>query len=170
MKENKFGLILKSIRQNMDLSQEEMATKLGTTKQVLSRYETGKRIPKISTVAEYAEKLNLPIEIFWGEKKIDESKAFAQTNKYENITALLDQLNPKGIAEASRHTKYLTTQDEYTKDINTKTNQIDLSKLKTAEEITSSRMAAFGGMVEDESLRKKLLDQAEKQRKENKNE
>ena len=168
MKENKFGLILKSIRQNMDLSQEEMATKLGTTKQVLSRYETGKRIPKISTVAEYAEKLNLPIEIFWGEKKIDESKAFALNYKYENITALLDQLNPKGIDEAERHTKYLTTQEEYKKNI-TKSSKKTI-KLKTAEEITSSRMAAFGGMVEDENLRQKLIDQAEKQRQENKNE
>ena len=111
----------------------------------------------------------MPIEIFWGEKKIDESNAFAVNNKYENIIRDLNKLNSKGIAEASRHTKYLTTQDEYTKDINTQTNQIDLSKLKTAEEITSSRMAAFGGMLEDENLRQKLIDQAEKQRQENKN-
>lgn len=162
MKENKFGLILKGIRQDMNLSQEEMAIRLNTTKQVLSRYETGKRIPKISTVAEYAEKLNLPIEIFWGEK----TNGRFQTNKYENITTLLDQLNQKGIDEAKRHTKYLTTQDEYKKN-NTKSSTKTI-KLKTAEEITSSRLAAFGGMVEDENLRQKLIAQAEKQRQENK--
>ena len=156
MKENKFGLILKSIRQNMDLSQEEMATKLGTTKQVLSRYETGKRIPKISTVAEYAEKLNLPIDIFWGEKKISESKAFAQTNKYENITALLDQLNPKGIAEAERHTKYLTTQNEYKKNKEILTFKANENKL-----------IAYGG--DDVQISKEeydeLVEQSRKDRK-----
>ena len=84
----------------------------------------------------------------------------------QSIMEYLNQLNPKGIAEAERHTKYLTTQDEYKKN-NTKSSTKTI-KLKTAEEITSSRLAAFGGMVEDENLRKKLIDQAEKERQKNK--
>ena len=35
-----FGDILKQIRRELGLSQDELAALLGTTKQVLSRYET----------------------------------------------------------------------------------------------------------------------------------
>ena len=42
-----FGDILKQLRQERGLSQEELAARLGTTKQVISRYETKKRIPRL---------------------------------------------------------------------------------------------------------------------------
>lgn len=44
-----------------DLSQEEMAALLGTTKQVISRYENELRTPKLDTVQEYAKKLEVPL-------------------------------------------------------------------------------------------------------------
>lgn len=56
-----FGEILKNIRLERGLSQEEMASLLHTSKQVISRYETGKRSPKISTVAAFASILDIPI-------------------------------------------------------------------------------------------------------------
>ena len=37
---------------------------LGTSKQVISRYETSQRVPKITTVSEYAQKLDIPLEQF----------------------------------------------------------------------------------------------------------
>lgn len=43
------------------MSQEELANLLGTSKQVISRYETAQRSPKVSTVSEYAEKLGVSI-------------------------------------------------------------------------------------------------------------
>ncbi|WP_083122337.1 helix-turn-helix domain-containing protein [Megasphaera sp. DISK 18] len=46
------------------MSQEELATFLGTSKQVISRYETNQRIPKITTVQEYAMKLKVPLLYF----------------------------------------------------------------------------------------------------------
>ena len=163
------GTRIKEKRIAMGMTQKQLADKLGVKNTAIANYETGVSSPKESILFKLFEVLQCDANyLFQDDIKIDESKAFAQTNKYENITALLDQLNPKGIDEAERHTKYLTTQEEYKKN-NTKSSKKTI-KLKTAEEITSSRMAAFGGMVEDESLRKKLLDQAEKQRKENKNE
>lgn len=57
-----FGEKLKSYRINKGMSQDELAQQLGTTKQVISRYETNQRIPKITTANEYAEKLNIPLE------------------------------------------------------------------------------------------------------------
>ena len=62
-----FGEILKSIRKNKKMSQEELATLLSTTKQVISRYENNQRSPKVSLVAEYAEALGVPISVLLGE-------------------------------------------------------------------------------------------------------
>lgn len=56
-----FGTKLKKIRIEKNMSQDEMATFLGTSKQVISRYETNQRTPKITTAQEYAIKLNVPL-------------------------------------------------------------------------------------------------------------
>lgn len=52
-----FGEKLKSIRLEKNLSQEQLADLLGTSKQVISRYETNQRTPKITVAKQYAEKL-----------------------------------------------------------------------------------------------------------------
>lgn len=62
-----FGDILKRLRIEMSLSQDQLAEKLGTSKQVISRYEKNQRSPKVSTVEEYAEKLGVPVETFLSE-------------------------------------------------------------------------------------------------------
>lgn len=56
-----FGDRLKQIRLDRDMSQEELALLLGTSKQVISRYETNQRTPKITVANEYAEKLGVPL-------------------------------------------------------------------------------------------------------------
>ncbi len=62
-----FGRRLKSIRKQRKMSLEEMAALLGTSKQVLSRYETGQRTPKVTTAREYAEQLGVPLTYLLGE-------------------------------------------------------------------------------------------------------
>jgi transcriptional regulator with XRE-family HTH domain len=57
-----FGDKLKQIRIDRNMSQEELGELLGTSKQVISRYETNQRTPKITIVEEYAKKLNVPLE------------------------------------------------------------------------------------------------------------
>jgi len=54
-----FGQKLKRLRVELGMSLEEMGRLLGTTKQVLSRYENDIREPKISTVTRYAEWLGI---------------------------------------------------------------------------------------------------------------
>ena len=49
------------------MSQEEFAKLLGTSKQVLSRYEIGQRIPKITQVQEYAKRLNVSADYLMGD-------------------------------------------------------------------------------------------------------
>lgn len=56
-----FGRALRAIRRERALSQEELARILGTSKQVISRYENGQRIPKITIVRDYANRLGVPL-------------------------------------------------------------------------------------------------------------
>ncbi len=58
-----FGERLKTIRLSKGMSQEELASLLGTSKQVISRYETDQRVPKLTVAALYAVKLEVPVNL-----------------------------------------------------------------------------------------------------------
>ena len=62
-----FGERLRAIRKEKGMSQDEFATLLGTSKQVLSRYEIGLRIPKITQVQQYAKCLNVSADYLMGD-------------------------------------------------------------------------------------------------------
>ena len=62
-----FGTRLKEVRLSKKITQYEMAKLLNTTKQVISRYERGERTPKITTAAEYADKLEIDLSYLLGE-------------------------------------------------------------------------------------------------------
>ena len=59
-----FGRRLKQYRLDHELSQDQLAEILHTSKQVISRYETEQRSPKITIVQEYAEQLGVPLSYF----------------------------------------------------------------------------------------------------------
>ncbi len=54
-----FGAKLKYLRNQREWSQEQMANFLGTSKQVISRYEKSQTTPKIDVAAKYASKLGV---------------------------------------------------------------------------------------------------------------
>lgn len=56
-----FGQKIRKYREDRHLSQQYIADLLGTTKQVISHYENGKRSPKIDILPKYADKLGLPL-------------------------------------------------------------------------------------------------------------
>lgn len=66
MSEN-FGDRLKRIREEREMSQEELAALLNTTKQVISRYENNQRTPKITIAQEYAQLLRVPLPYLLGD-------------------------------------------------------------------------------------------------------
>ncbi|MCL1885633.1 MAG: helix-turn-helix domain-containing protein [Dehalococcoidia bacterium] len=68
-----FGNNLKIIREERGLSQTELGAIVGTSKQVISRYEINQRSPKVSTVAEYAKKLGVPISRLTGWQKPEDA-------------------------------------------------------------------------------------------------
>ena len=57
-----FGERLREIRKEMNMTQDEFAKKVGTSKQMLSRYELDQRTPKIDQVLKYAQKLNVSVD------------------------------------------------------------------------------------------------------------
>lgn len=65
--EQTFGDRLKEIRVQRNLSQEEFASLLGTSKQVISRYETNQRTPKVTVANKYAEILHVSLNSLLGE-------------------------------------------------------------------------------------------------------
>lgn len=69
MENNKFGETLRRIRKERGWNQQELADVLGTTKQVISRYERGERSPKVSVADEYARILGVKISDLAGEEK-----------------------------------------------------------------------------------------------------
>ena len=57
-----FGEKLKWIRKSQGISQEEIARRLHTSKQAVSRYERNQRAPKITVAKAYAVQLGVPLE------------------------------------------------------------------------------------------------------------
>ena len=64
-----FGNKLKQIRTERGLSQSEFAKILGTSKQVISRYELGQTTPKISIVSKWCQILGLNLDNLINENK-----------------------------------------------------------------------------------------------------
>ena len=63
-----FGEKLKAVRTEKGMTQEEFANLLGTSKQVISRYEKNQRTPKITAVHSYAKKLGIdPVYLIDGD-------------------------------------------------------------------------------------------------------
>lgn len=57
-----FSQKLKASRIARGLSQEELAQRLDTTKQVVSHYERGERTPRVDVAARFAQVLDVPVK------------------------------------------------------------------------------------------------------------
>lgn len=62
-----FGARLRLIRKKRNMTQETFATLLGTSKQVISRYERGERCPTIDVAWYMAYYLDIPIHDLTGD-------------------------------------------------------------------------------------------------------
>ena len=100
---NEFGLALRQIRTERGYTLEEMADLLKTTKQALSRYENGKRTPKITAAAKFAEILNVPLESLMGyEYHEEDSEQYHEpmTDEARILAKGIDKLDPAQRAQA----------------------------------------------------------------------
>lgn len=82
-----FGERLRQIRMDRDLSQQDLAEILGTSKQVISRYETNQRSPKVTVASAYAERLGVSLDFLMG---IDANIETAPSNA--ELEGAIDQI------------------------------------------------------------------------------
>lgn len=61
-----FGRLLRQIRKEFSESQDKFAARIGTSKQVLSRYEVGQRTTKISLAEKYVRSLGVTVDYLMG--------------------------------------------------------------------------------------------------------
>lgn len=103
--ESKFGDRLREIRIEKGLSQQELADILGTSKQVISRYETNQRVPKLTVAIEYAVKLGIPKERLLDNSWVENGKKPAVddgelSELKRDILKLMDDATDEELADA----------------------------------------------------------------------
>ena len=70
-----FAYVIKMLREERHMTQEEFADFLGTSKQNISRYERGEVVPKISTAFEIAKKLGVSLSYLNGNDESEDAPA-----------------------------------------------------------------------------------------------
>lgn len=76
----KFNEKLTMLRQEKGMNMTEFAQLLGTSKQVIARYEKGENTPKITTVDHYAKVLGVSLQYLINEDCTDRNGNDAQKN------------------------------------------------------------------------------------------
>ena len=81
MNQERIGNLIKEIRKDNNLTQKELADKLGVTFQAVSKWENGKNIPDIAILKQISEMFNINIDnILNGEKILKEKQRIKKRN------------------------------------------------------------------------------------------
>lgn len=92
MDQIKIGTFIKNARKEVQLTQAELAEKLGVTDRAVSKWENGKCMPDAATIPEICEILHISInELFIGEKIMTEN----DTKKIESTLMSLKEETEK---------------------------------------------------------------------------
>ncbi len=81
MDQEKIGNLIKEIRKDNNLTQKELADKLGVTFQAVSKWENGKNIPDIAILKQISDMFNINIDdILNGNKILQEKQRIKKRN------------------------------------------------------------------------------------------
>ena len=70
MDQQKIGGFLKELRQEKQMTQEQLAEQMGVSRRTVSRWETGNNLPALSVIIELADFYDVDLnEIFRGERR-----------------------------------------------------------------------------------------------------
>ena len=73
MDQEKIGMFLRELRQEQSLTQEQLAERFNVSTRTVSRWETGRNAPDLSTLVEIADFYHVDIrEIINGERKCED--------------------------------------------------------------------------------------------------
>ena len=86
---SKIGLFISAMRKQSNMTQKELAEKIGVTDKAVSRWETGKGFPDVSLLLPLAEALEISVtEIIIGDKIKNEELGVEMMDK-----TLIDNMN-----------------------------------------------------------------------------
>ena len=94
-----FSDVLKRLRLNTQMSQEELAKHLGLAKSTISMYESGSREPSFEILEAIADTFNVDMNTLIGEKYIPENKTF-NLNNHEKEVIIGYRKQPLAVQEA----------------------------------------------------------------------
>ena len=73
MNQEKIGKFIAESRKEKNMTQQELADKLGVTDRAVSHWENGRRLPDYSIIEKLCDELNININELFYAKKIDDS-------------------------------------------------------------------------------------------------
>ena len=88
MNQEKIGKFIANLRKEKNMTQQELAKKLGVTDRAISKWENGRGLPDYSLLQDLCDTLSISInELFSGEKI---SKEDYETKAEENMSKLIN--------------------------------------------------------------------------------
>ena len=88
MNQEKIGKFIANLRKEKNMTQQELANKLGVTDRAISKWENGRGLPDYSLLQDLCDTLSISInELFSGEKI---SKEDYETKAEENMSKLIN--------------------------------------------------------------------------------
>ena len=93
MDQIKIGKFLLNCRKEKDLTQEQLAEKLGVSSKSISRWENGKTMPDYSVLKELCEELGINVNELLSEERIQENDY--RNKSEENLINLRKQIDKR---------------------------------------------------------------------------
>lgn len=99
----KIGAFIKTQRTELNMTQKDLAEKIGCTDKAISRWETGKGLPDMSFIIPLSKELNVSInELLMGEKLICETSTPEATEMVSEIIKKNDETLANVIVESQK--------------------------------------------------------------------
>ena len=102
----KIGTFIKAQRTELNMTQKDLAGKIGCADKAISRWETGKGLPDMSFIIPLSKELNVSInELLIGEKIVTETSDFEASENVTEIIKKNDEVLTEVIEESQRTIK-----------------------------------------------------------------
>ncbi|EAK8929999.1 helix-turn-helix domain-containing protein [Listeria monocytogenes] len=99
-----FANTLKKLRKNENLTQDQLASKIGITRDTLANYETGRREPDFTTLKNIAEYFNVTTDYLLGKEEFDNRDLLA--------AHIDDDLTEEERIEIEKYLKFIRSQKD----------------------------------------------------------
>ena len=85
MNQEKMGKFISELRKEKNLTQEQLAEKMGVTDKSISRWENGKTMPDLSMITILAEELNVEVSELLNGRKMTKEELEKLRNTINNV-------------------------------------------------------------------------------------